>query len=63
MDRSVLFMKSRWIGLAVMLALFALRIYSINGWFIVAYGLGIFLLSLLIGFVSPQVRAAPGSSA
>ncbi len=54
-DRSVLYTKSRWIGLAVALVLFALRIYMLNGWFIVAYGLGIFLLNLLIGFVSPQV--------
>lgn len=53
-DRSVLYTKSRWIGLAVALVLFALRIYMLNGWFIVAYGLGIFLLNLLIGFVSPQ---------
>ena len=31
-----------------------------EGWFIVTYGLGIFLLNNLIGFLSPQVRARNG---
>ena len=35
------------------MALFFLRIYLIQGYFIVAYGLGIFLLNNFIAFLSP----------
>jgi Rer1 family len=37
----------------VLLALFFLRIYLVQGYFIVAYGLGIFLLNNFIAFLSP----------
>lgn len=40
---------------AVCLALYGLRVYIIQGWFIVTYGLGIFLLNNFIGFLSPQI--------
>ena len=36
--------------------IYAVRVYLINGWFIVTYGLGIYLLNNFIGFLSPQVR-------
>jgi len=55
LDRSTIYVKSRWGGLAVLLALYLLRVYLLNGWFIVTYGLGIFLLNLFIGFISPQI--------
>lgn len=42
-------------GFLVSVVLFLLRIYVTQGWFIVTYGLGIFLLNNLIGFLSPQV--------
>ena len=32
-----------------------LRVYLVNGWYIVTYGLGIYLLNLFIGFLSPQI--------
>lgn len=31
-----------------------MRVYLINGWYIITYGLGIYVLNLLIGFLSPQ---------
>uniref|UniRef100_A0A453DMP4 Protein RER1 n=2 Tax=Triticinae TaxID=1648030 RepID=A0A453DMP4_AEGTS len=34
---------------------YALRVLSIHGFYIVSYGLGIYLLNLLIGFLSPMV--------
>ena len=37
------------------LAVYAFRVYVVNGWFIVTYGLGIFLLNNFIGFLSPQI--------
>eukprot|EP00904_Undaria_pinnatifida_P011599 jgi/Undpi1/756/HiC_scaffold_10.g04220.m1 len=55
LDRSVIYTTWRWVGFFVSILLFLLRIYLVEGWFIVTYGLGIFLLNNLIGFLSPQV--------
>ena len=38
-----------------MLLLFIFRVYVLQGWFIVTYGLGIYLLNLFIGFITPAV--------
>lgn len=40
----------------VALALYGTRVFLINGWYIVTYGLGIYLLNQFIGFLSPQVH-------
>jgi hypothetical protein len=32
-----------------------LRIRALQGFYVVTYGLGIFLLNLFIGFITPQV--------
>jgi len=53
LDKSTIFPLQRWIGFGVLFALFSLRIYLIQGYFIVAYGLGIFLLNNFIAFLSP----------
>jgi len=37
----------------ILLALFFFRVYLVQGYFIVAYGLGIFLLNNFIAFLSP----------
>eukprot|EP00744_Colponema_vietnamica_P000263 GILI01000470.1.p1 GENE.GILI01000470.1~~GILI01000470.1.p1 ORF type:complete len:203 (-),score=45.42 GILI01000470.1:184-771(-) len=55
LDASTVYIKSRWVGFFVLLSLYLLRVYLLQGWFIVTYGLGIFLLNLFIGFLSPQV--------
>ena len=55
LDRSTVYVKARWAGLLVLLMLYGLRTYVLQGWFIVTYGLGIFLLNNFIGFISPQV--------
>uniref|UniRef100_A0A0D3GKP0 Protein RER1 n=1 Tax=Oryza barthii TaxID=65489 RepID=A0A0D3GKP0_9ORYZ len=36
-------------------AVYALRVYYVQGFYVVTYGLGIYLLNLLIGFLSPMV--------
>ena len=46
----------RWLIWAGLLVGFALRIWFVKGFYIVAYALGIFNLNLLLGFLSPQVR-------
>jgi hypothetical protein len=53
LDKSTIHTFPRWILFSILLALFFLRIYLIQGYFIVAYGLGIFLLNNFIAFLSP----------
>ncbi|CBI37671.3 hypothetical protein VitviT2T_003331 [Vitis vinifera] len=45
----------RWVGTLVVAAIYALRVYYVQGFYVVSYGLGIYLLNLLIGFLSPLV--------
>jgi Rer1 family len=58
LDKSVIYHRARWASFVGILLLYLLRVYFINGWFIVTYGLGIFLLNNFIGFLSPQVRCS-----
>jgi hypothetical protein len=53
LDKSTIHPIQRWIAFVAILALFFLRIYLVQGYFIVAYGLGIFLLNNFIAFLSP----------
>ncbi|XP_009790555.1 protein RER1A-like [Nicotiana tabacum] len=45
----------RWIGTVGLALLYALRVYYVQGFYVVTYGLGIYILNLLIGFLSPLV--------
>lgn len=56
LDKSSPHVLYRWIAFVFLFSLYVLRVYLLNGWFIVTYGLGIYLLNQLIGFLSPQVR-------
>jgi len=53
MDKSTIHVVPRWCIFGLLLILFFLRIYYVQGYFIVAYGLGIFLLNNFIAFLSP----------
>jgi len=53
LDKSTIHVVPRWVTFVVLLALFFLRVYLVQGYFIVAYGLGIFLLNNFIAFLSP----------
>jgi hypothetical protein len=57
MDKSSPHILYRWIGFTLLLTIYFIRVYYANGWFIVTYGLGIYMLNQLIGFISPQVRS------
>ena len=59
LDKSSPHILVRWIVFFVSIYLYLLRVYLVNGWYIVTYGLGIFLLSQSIGFLSPQVTHYP----
>ncbi|KAL1915808.1 uncharacterized protein VTP21DRAFT_6196 [Calcarisporiella thermophila] len=58
LDRITPFTYNRWITTAFLLSLFFLRIILVQGWYIVAYVLGIYLLNLLIAFLSPKFDPA-----
>ncbi|KAL6011359.1 hypothetical protein ACLOJK_001805 [Asimina triloba] len=55
LDRSTPHALGRWLGTAGLVFLYSLRVYFLQGFYIVSYGLGIYLLNLLIGFLSPKV--------
>ena len=55
LDKSTPHSTYRWIGSLALVVIYALRVYYVQGFYIVSYGLGIYLLNLLIGFLSPLV--------
>ena len=54
-DRSVPWIKARWVSFVVGFLLLAYRIVSLQGFFIIAYAYGIYMLNLFIGFLSPAI--------
>ncbi|KAF1978476.1 rer1 protein-like protein [Bimuria novae-zelandiae CBS 107.79] len=54
LDKSTPFTTYRWVGTGVLFLMFALRIFVAEGWYIVAYSLGIYLLNLFLAFISPK---------
>ncbi|KAL6494817.1 Protein rer1a [Orobanche gracilis] len=55
LDKSTPHALYRWIGTFFLVFVYALRVYYVQGFYIVSYGLGIYVLNLLIGFLSPLV--------
>lgn len=55
LDRSTPHTVGRWLGTLAAVAIYILRVYFVQGFYIVSYGLGIYVLNLLIGFLSPMV--------
>ncbi|CAN1343210.1 Protein RER1A [Linum perenne] len=55
LDKTVPHIWYRWIACFVAAAIYGLRVYFVEGFYIVTYGLGIYMLNLLIGFLSPQI--------
>ncbi|CAK9178504.1 unnamed protein product [Ilex paraguariensis] len=55
LDRSTPHPVERWVGTLVAMAIYVLRVYYLQGFYIVSYGLGIYILNLLIGFLSPKI--------
>ena len=53
LDKSTPHTLPRWAALITLFVLYGVRVYYLQGFYIVTYGLGIFLLNLLIGFLSP----------
>lgn len=55
LDKTTPLVLYRWISLAAIACIYALRVYFVQGFYIITYGLGIYILQLLIAFLSPQV--------
>lgn len=55
LDKTVPFILYRWIACLAVVLIYAVRVYFVQGFYIVTYGLGIYMLNLLMGFLSPQV--------
>lgn len=53
LDRSTIFLKTRWAIFAVLTYIFLHRIYILQRFFIIVYGLAIFELNLFLGFLTP----------
>ena len=49
-----------WIALGLLVLIYCVRVYFLQGFYIVTYGLGIFLLNLFIGFLSPLEEDVDG---
>lgn len=55
LDSSAPYPLHRWLGTLAAAAIYVLRVYYVQGFYVVSYGLGIYILNLLIGFLSPKV--------
>ncbi|KAK6128699.1 hypothetical protein DH2020_037549 [Rehmannia glutinosa] len=55
LDKSTPYMLHRWIGFLCIALVYVVRVYLVEGFYVVSYALGIYILNLLIGFLSPQV--------
>ncbi|TXG52202.1 hypothetical protein EZV62_021371 [Acer yangbiense] len=55
LDRSTPHPVHRWLGTLAVALIYVLRVYFLQGFYIVTYGLGIYILNLLIGFLSPKI--------
>ena len=55
MDKATPLVALRWSMWCLVCLIYALRVWYLRGFYIVTYGLGIFNLNLIIGFLSPQL--------
>lgn len=54
LDDVVPFKIQRWAAFGVLLALFMLRVLLAQGWYIICYALGIYLLNMFLAFLTPK---------
>uniref|UniRef100_A0A8C1DX45 Protein RER1 n=1 Tax=Cyprinus carpio carpio TaxID=630221 RepID=A0A8C1DX45_CYPCA len=55
LDKSTPFSAVRWAVTLILTAIYMIRVYILQGWYIVTYALGIYHLNLFIAFLSPKV--------
>lgn len=54
LDKSTPFVLYRWIAFLCIALIYGLRVFLVQGFYVVSYALGIYLLNLFVGFLSPQ---------
>ncbi|KAM7517037.1 hypothetical protein LguiA_006620 [Lonicera macranthoides] len=55
LDKSTPHVLGRWISFAAIAFIYGLRVYVVQGYYIITYGLGIYVLQLFLAFLSPRV--------
>lgn len=58
LDKSVPYVIPRWIVAVLFLAGFFVRVALARGWYILAYALAIYLLNVLLAFLTPKIDPA-----
>lgn len=58
LDASTPHITGRWIFAVSLLVFFMFRVVFYEGWYIIAYALGIYFLNLLIAFLTPKIDPA-----
>ncbi|ELT98470.1 hypothetical protein CAPTEDRAFT_225288 [Capitella teleta] len=58
LDKSTPYPTPRWVAWIGVVLLYLLRVYFLQGWYIVTYALGIYLLNLFIAFLTPKMDPA-----
>ncbi|KAI7888115.1 retrieval of early ER protein Rer1 [Mucor mucedo] len=54
LDQVTPFAPYRWVATVVLLILFLLRVVYAEGWYIITYALGIYILNLFLAFLTPK---------
>ncbi|CAO3674971.1 unnamed protein product [Rhizopus stolonifer] len=54
LDQTTPFVPYRWTGTAILLIVFMSRVIYAEGWYIIAYALGIYMLNLFLAFLTPK---------
>lgn len=55
LDKTTPHAVPRWVGTLVLAVLYGLRVFFVQGFYVITYALGIYILNLLIGFLTPLV--------
>lgn len=58
LDSIVPYRIPRWIFSVVALLMYGVRVFFLQGWYIVTYALAIYLLNLFIAFITPKFDPA-----
>jgi len=56
LDQSTPYVTQRWLATLLLGFLYTLRIVLGQGWYLITYGLGIYILNMFIAFLSPKMN-------
>lgn len=58
LDKTVPHLIVRWVSVVLLAVFYAIRVFTLQGWYIVTYALGIYMLNLFISFLTPKIDPA-----